>query len=161
VSLHCPEKERQVIPNREILPLIEESIRSGVPVRLTVRGGSMRPLLRDGKDAVTLHPCLPATLKKGDVVFFRYGDGFILHRIVRIDEPSEGSGREGAVMVTRGDAMRRTETGSLGDVIALAELPRLSWSRKAVRYAQYYFGVKVKVFIYLFIHNNKKTTDHF
>ncbi len=130
-----------VVANRELLPVIEDSIRSGVPVRLTVRGGSMRPLLRDGKDTVSLHPCFPAMLRKGDVVFFRYGDGFILHRIIHIGEPPEGADLEEAVMVTRGDAMKQTETVTLGDVIAVAELPRLSLFRKAVRCVRYSCGL--------------------
>ena len=141
MSPQYSEKESQIVPNREILPLIEESIGAGVPVRLTVRGGSMRPLLRDGRDVVTLHPCLPEMLKKGDVVFFRYKGTFILHRIVRIGELPEGGSREGAVMVTRGDAMKQTETAALGDAIALAELPRLSLFRKVARYARYFCGL--------------------
>lgn len=140
--MHQPKKEGPIIPNREILPLIEESIRSGVPVRLTVRGGSMRPLLRDGKDVVTLYPCVPEMLKKGDVVFFRYRGSFVLHRIVRIGDLPSGTGCEETVMVTRGDAMKRTEVVTLGDVIALAELPRLPWFRRLNRYARY-FGERI------------------
>lgn len=101
----------------------------------------MRPLLRDGKDVVTLYPCEAEKLKKGDVVFFRYRGVFVLHRIVSIGKSPAGASREGAVMVTRGDAMKRTETATLGDVIAVAELLRLSWFGKVNRYARYFCGV--------------------
>jgi|GEM_PF-6186439 len=129
----------QIIPNREILPLIEESIQSGVPVKLTVKGGSMAPLLRDGKDVVTLYPSDTGRLKKGDVVLFRHKNGFILHRIISISLPADAGLPGKTVLITRGDALHTTETPTLADVIAVAELPPLTGLQKARRYASFYF----------------------
>lgn len=54
------------------------------PVTICLEGDSMRPLIRRGRDPVTIVP-LQRPLKKGDVVLFTLGDGrFVVHRVWRL-----------------------------------------------------------------------------
>lgn len=51
------------------------------PVTICLEGDSMRPLIRRGRDPVTIVP-LQRPLKRGDVVLFTLGDGrYVLHRL--------------------------------------------------------------------------------
>ena len=53
--------------------------------QLLVVGHSMVPMLRNGRDRVTLIPA-QRSLKAGDVIFFqRNADQLVLHRIIRMD----------------------------------------------------------------------------
>lgn len=63
---------------------VESEIAAGRTVRFKVKGHSMYPLLRDGKDEVTLSP-LENEPTVMDIVLFRYRGKHILHRIVSID----------------------------------------------------------------------------
>jgi hypothetical protein len=70
----------------ELLPLIREQISSGGSVRISPRGTSMLPMLRQGMDTVVLSP-VPEKLKKYDIPFYRRDNGqFVLHRIVSVGE---------------------------------------------------------------------------
>ncbi len=52
-----------------------------IPVVLRLNGGSMRPLIRKQKDAVTVVP-VNRPLRTGDVVLFSRSDGaYVVHRI--------------------------------------------------------------------------------
>ncbi|MDO4547087.1 MAG: S24/S26 family peptidase [Clostridia bacterium] len=55
------------------------------PVRLQVRGGSMRPLIRTGRDTVTVVPMARAA-RVGDIVLFRDGARYVLHRVWRVGQ---------------------------------------------------------------------------
>jgi signal peptidase I len=55
------------------------------PVRLTVTGDSMRPLLRVG-DSVVVQPIDPHALQPGDVIVVQRGGDWITHRLVTVDE---------------------------------------------------------------------------
>lgn len=70
----------------QAFPVIEEKLRSGGEVKFAPHGVSMLPLIRQGRDSVTISAVkeLPG---RGDVVFYRRPDGnFVLHRIVGSDE---------------------------------------------------------------------------
>lgn len=71
------------LSNEIFFAQVESEISAGRSVRFKVKGSSMYPLLRDGKDEVTLSPIQkePAVL---DIVLFRYRGKHILHRIVSI-----------------------------------------------------------------------------
>lgn len=112
---------KKIIANLDALKIIEEGIKAGRSVRLTVRGNSMSPLLTDGADIVTLHPVIPEKLKTGDVILFRYKEAFLLHRIVEI----RGYGQPDAKIITKGDALEQKEVTCYSDVVALAELPKI------------------------------------
>ena len=59
--------------------------REGVapPVTICLEGESMRPMIRRGKDPVTIVP-LTRPLMKGDVVLFRLGERYVVHRVWRL-----------------------------------------------------------------------------
>ncbi|MBQ4039695.1 MAG: S24/S26 family peptidase [Oscillospiraceae bacterium] len=70
----------------ELFPIIEEKLRLGGSVTFRPHGISMRPLIRQGKDSVTVE-ALAKTPQVGDVIFYRRPDGqFVLHRIVGEDK---------------------------------------------------------------------------
>ena len=63
---------------------VESEIAAGRSVRFKVKGHSMYPLLRNGKDEVTLSP-LEKVPTFNDIVLFRYHGKHILHRIISIE----------------------------------------------------------------------------
>ena len=70
----------------DVMPLMLEALERGQKVRFSPRGTSMLPMLRQGKDSVTLAP-ISGKLRKYDLPFYRRGDGaFVLHRIVAVGE---------------------------------------------------------------------------
>ena len=56
---------------------------SAPPVTICLEGDSMRPLIRRGKDPVTIVP-LSRPLEVGDVVLFHLGERYIVHRLWRM-----------------------------------------------------------------------------
>src|SRR3989339_1931029 len=110
----------KTIPNKDALSIIEESIAQGSPVKLTVKGNSMSPLLIDGKDTVILEPCYHDSLEVGDIIFFRYRGSFLLHRIVVID-------KDNGTITTKGDALNQREIILIHDVIALAKVTEINY----------------------------------
>jgi len=59
----------------------------------------MHPTIRHG-ELITVEPVAPANLKRGDIVLYRWQNGFIAHRLVNIEERN-GSG---LTFIFRGDA---------------------------------------------------------
>ena len=55
------------------------------PLRLSVSGDSMRPLLRAG-DMVEVERVPPAELRAGDIVVVQRQGEFVTHRLLRVDE---------------------------------------------------------------------------
>ena len=56
-----------------------------IPVTITLEGDSMRPLIRRGRDHVTIVP-IDRAVRKGDVVLFCGGPGrFVVHRVCKIN----------------------------------------------------------------------------
>src|SRR5660397_134297 len=113
------------IPNIDALKIIEESIKAGTTVQLTVRGNSMSPLLMDGVDVVRLRPFIPAELKPGVIILFRYKERFVLHRIIHISLSDKQQNNK-AIITAKGDAMTKTEILTVADVIAVADVPEHS-----------------------------------
>ncbi len=82
------EFERRLCDMNELGPFIEESIKSGKKVKLTVTGDSMYPLFKSRIDTVVLavfeKENKPADYKKYDIVFYKRDNGrYILHRILK------------------------------------------------------------------------------
>ena len=70
----------------ELVPLITEVIGEGGEFRLYPKGTSMRPLIRQGIDAVAL-VSLERRPKKGDVLLYRRESGqYVLHRLMRVEK---------------------------------------------------------------------------
>ncbi len=74
------------IPNDCFFREVERCLRAGLPVRFRVKGTSMTPLLRDGKEEVIVYPYGTAVPKRWDVVLFRYRGNYVLHRIIGCSE---------------------------------------------------------------------------
>lgn len=70
----------------ELAALMQESLAAGQTVRFSPKGVSMLPMLRQGKDTVTLSP-ITGPLRKFDIPLYRRDNGaYILHRIVKTGE---------------------------------------------------------------------------
>ena len=75
--------ERVYIDIGEIMPMISECISSGKSVRIPIKGTSMLPLLRDGRDSALLSACVEPAV--GDVVLYKRDRGdYVLHRIIAL-----------------------------------------------------------------------------
>ena len=92
---------------REVERLLDE----GDSVTIRVRGNSMRPLLRNGRDRIILKKATEEDLCKGAVMLFRYRGTYCVHRVVRID---------GDTVIFAGDGNYRTEErAARGDIMAV------------------------------------------
>ncbi len=78
--------EKKKVRLSQMLPVMEETLRSGGTVKLPVTGTSMLPLLVAGRDTVTLSP-IGERLSVFDIPLYRRDDGaFVLHRIIEVCE---------------------------------------------------------------------------
>lgn len=84
----------KTIPNDTFFACVEAELAEGRSVRFRLKGNSMFPLLRNGKDVVILEKCPVESLKPMDVVLFLYRGKHVLHRIIR---------REGERLLIQGD----------------------------------------------------------
>ena len=70
----------------QLMPLIRESLAEGKSVKFSPSGVSMLPMLRPGKDMVTLSP-ITKPLKKYDIPLYQRDTGqYVLHRIMSVGE---------------------------------------------------------------------------
>lgn len=90
---------------REVEALIKENLK----VTFRLKGGSMRPFLRDG-DVIRIAPRAAEALRPGDIALAHTDYGVLLHRIVRIS---------GEQVILLGDANRREELTERGKVIGV------------------------------------------
>ena len=66
--------------------LIREVLASGGEFRLYPRGTSMLPLIRQGRDSVSLRQ-LDRSPRKYDILFYQRHDGsYVLHRVIAVGE---------------------------------------------------------------------------
>ena len=69
-----------------LMPLIRERVDAQQLVRIYPYGKSMLPMLREGRDSVTLSSP-PDKLKKFDIALYQRRNGqYVLHRVVKIEE---------------------------------------------------------------------------
>lgn len=89
------------IASKELFPFVEELMRDGKNVRITVRGNSMYPFIRSGTDDVLLRTAAFPDLKRLDIVFVKRDNGaYVLHRVCAI---------KGNVFFMVGDAQKDIE----------------------------------------------------
>lgn len=70
------------VTTSDFMPIIEERIGAGHSVELAVRGRSMLPTLKEGRDSVILSP-INRELKRYDIPLYRRTNGrYVIHRIV-------------------------------------------------------------------------------
>lgn len=75
------------IDMRELVPLITEKIGNGAEVKLTVRGGSMYPFLKNGVDKAIFVSPKGRKIRKGDIFLFERVDGsYAMHRVLKADD---------------------------------------------------------------------------
>lgn len=104
------ENNVKIIKNEALFADADEILSAGGNVSLRVKGHSMRPFLRNGRDLVELSPISAGALRRGMVVLFRHKGRHILHRIRRIS---------GDRLTIKGDGNHRmTEYASREDVVA-------------------------------------------
>ena len=102
-----------VIPNDVFFNSVTETLSAGTDVVLTVKGYSMFPFMRNGKDKVCLEKYDGGKLSEGDVILFRYHGKHILHRIYGISTTPDGS----LLYRTMGDGnVRGMEYARAGDL---------------------------------------------
>ena len=92
---------------------VEELLDEGRQVTILVRGNSMLPLLRDGRDKVVLRKANDEDIRKGAVMLFRYRGSHVMHRVTRI---------EGDVVIFEGDGNYKVQEIALRkDIVAVVE----------------------------------------
>lgn len=105
--------DTRTIANSVLFADIERIIEEGGKVTLRVKGHSMRPFLRNGRDDVVLHGIASENIKPGMVVLFRHRNGHVLHRVRHI---------AGDRFTIKGDGNYRTaEHATTNDIVAYAE----------------------------------------
>ncbi len=76
-------------PMKELVPLITDLLKDGKDVIITARGNSMRPMVKNLRDALIL-TSYKGNAEVGDVILYKRESGaFVLHRIV--DKSEDGS----------------------------------------------------------------------
>lgn len=75
----------KTIPNDIFFAQVASELAAGRTVSFKVKGNSMFPLLRDGKDIVFVAP-VNQPLVQRDVVLFNHKGRQVLHRIIKIEE---------------------------------------------------------------------------
>lgn len=103
----------RTISNSILFADINRIIDEGGKVTLRIKGHSMRPFLRNGRDDVVLNHIASEDIRQGMVVLFRHSKGHVLHRVRYI---------HGNTFIMKGDGNCRTaEHATADDIIAYAE----------------------------------------
>jgi hypothetical protein len=124
---------------RDLAPIICEFLAEGKSVTVTARGNSMRPMLCDLRDRLTLSPCDVDALGIGDVIMYKRRDGsIVVHRIVD---------KDGNNFILMGDCQAYREGNVCPDQV-LAKLTAFKrknkeyscLDRRYLRYASFWTG---------------------
>ena len=103
--------DKLVINNDEFFGRVISLLEEGKEVTIPVKGFSMLPFIRGEKDLVILRKP-DRDLSVDDIVLFRYGGRYVMHRIIAM---------EGGKIVIRGDGvLQNTERVTRADICALA-----------------------------------------
>jgi hypothetical protein len=97
-----------VASNIEMLEILDELLGEGKIVRLKIKGRSMLPFLRDGKEQVDISTPVEKELIPGAIVLFKYGGGFLLHRIIK---------RNADKLLLRGDNIFQSTEAATTDLV--------------------------------------------
>ena len=100
-----------VLPNDIFFSHVSESLAEGKTVTFIVKGCSMYPFFRNGKDRVCMAGYDGRELRKGEVILFRYRGKYVMHRIYGVETDPGGT----TVYRTVGDGnVRGRENGFFG-----------------------------------------------
>jgi len=95
------------IPDEAYYNCIDDILAEGKDVEVRINGASMRPYWRGGEKLIA-SPFKPDELQCGEIVIFRFGEKYIVHRIVQ---------RSGNNLTTRGDGvLKKRENITVDDV---------------------------------------------
>lgn len=98
------------LQNKIFFAEVERQLAEGHTVTIKVKGHSMTPLLRDGRDSVVVRAVRSEDIKLGQLMFFRYRGAWVMHRLCRID---------GECLTFAGDGnYRKQESVLRSDVVA-------------------------------------------
>ncbi|HBL41458.1 MAG TPA: hypothetical protein DDY98_07830 [Ruminococcaceae bacterium] len=68
----------------EIEPYLHEAIRKGESIRVRVKGSSMSPFFKDGKDSVYFSALPKRAFRSGDILLYKRTNGvYVMHRLYR------------------------------------------------------------------------------
>ena len=99
--------------NNAFFTLVEQELKTNKTVRFKVKGNSMYPLLRSGKDEVLLGEAENGNIREGAIVLFMAGGQHILHRLVRIYRSND-------IFIFRGDnVLGNMESCSASDIVGV------------------------------------------
>lgn len=104
---------KKTMPNEVMLTEVTRLIAEGRKVTFMVKGNSMNPFLRNGRDLIVLGPFTEADLLPGAAVLAREtGSGrYVFHRIIA---------RDGKQLTLKGDGnLQETEDSTVDDVCGL------------------------------------------
>ncbi len=73
----------KIISNNVFFAEVEQRVAMGESVKIPMKGYSMTPFLKSGKDCITLTAVQEVAW--GDVLLFKYKGGYVLHRLIGID----------------------------------------------------------------------------
>ena len=86
----------------DMIGAICKTLDSGRSVELSLKGQSMLPMIREGKDSVILSP-VTREIRKYDVVFYKRPDGsYVLHRVVKLCDDTVWCVGDNQFVVERG-----------------------------------------------------------
>lgn len=74
------------IANELFFAEVIKNLEKGKSVTIPMRGVSMLPILKEGRDSVRLSSADASNLKLGDIVLFRHNNRYVLHRYKGLKE---------------------------------------------------------------------------
>jgi signal peptidase I len=96
-------RNNESLHHAQRLELAAEVLHLCGAVRLAAFGCSMTPAIFPG-DVLTVRPASADEVQPGDVVLYRRGKRFFIHRLVRAEQASRG-----IMLMTQGDALREAD----------------------------------------------------
>ena len=102
--------ETKSYENEDFFRLVEIELEECGKVRIKVRGFSMQPIIRNGRDTVMLEQVKDNNPIKGQIYLFRYNGRHILHRYI---DDKDG------MMVMRGDNLFSYEYCKPNDLVGI------------------------------------------
>lgn len=80
------EHTSKVVPNTLFFEQVDALLQNGQRVTLPIKGNSMLPFLREGKDNVVLESAVGWVPKPGDTMLFVHFAKHLLHRVIAVKE---------------------------------------------------------------------------
>ena len=120
-----------VVHNDEFFSQVLERLEEGLTATIPVKGYSMLPFIRGGKDLVTLEKAT-GDIKRDDIVLFRIGGRYIMHRVLKAEDGEYDIQGDGVWLghehPTRGQILAKATT-----IIRAGKTPVDPYSKKQLR----------------------------